>query len=200
MTDRTWPTPDDDLRDAAQQACGTAEIFDLLWEQDRNEGPPPYIPVSQVRVLSIVGREYGIGMRALTRLLGAARRPSVCRLIDRLQALGFVERQPCPDSGREVLLTLTGAGRRHLEQLRACREELLLQALGMMPAHQRTAMTEGVACLQNVLLDQPTLRLAPEDAPLSPCRRGRRSPRDHRTRRPAAPPLARGATPLLCRA
>ncbi|MFD6497420.1 hypothetical protein [Streptomyces sp. NPDC060188] len=85
MTDRTWPTPDDDLRDAAQQACGIAELFDLLWEQDRNEGPPPYIPVSQVRVLSIVGQEYGIRMRALTRLLGAGR-PSVCRLIDRLQA------------------------------------------------------------------------------------------------------------------
>ncbi|MER5880392.1 MULTISPECIES: MarR family transcriptional regulator [unclassified Streptomyces] len=165
MTDRTRPTSED-LRGAARQARGIAELFDVLWEQDRNEGPPPYIPVSQVRVLSIVGRGDGIRMRALTRLLGAAR-PSVCRLVDRLQALGFVERRACPDSRREVLLTLTGAGRRHLEQLRERREELLLHALGAMPDHQRTAMTDGLACLQNALVDQPALRLAPEDAPPS---------------------------------
>ncbi|MER5880642.1 MarR family transcriptional regulator [Streptomyces sp. NPDC001910] len=163
MTDRI-PPDHDDLRDAARQACSIAELFDVLWEQDRNEGPPPYIPVSQVRVMSIVGREDGIRMRALTRLLGAAR-PSVCRLVDRLQALGFVERRPCPDSGREVLLTLTGAGRRHLEQLRGRREDLLLQALGAMTDRQRTAMTDGLASLQHALTDQPALRLAPDDAP-----------------------------------
>ncbi|MFD9586164.1 MarR family winged helix-turn-helix transcriptional regulator [Streptomyces sp. NPDC059980] len=163
MTDHVQPAHDDS-RDAARQARSIAELFDVLWEQDRNEGPPPYIPVSQVRVLSIVGREDGIRMRALTRLLGAAR-PSVCRLVDRLQALGFVERRPCPDSGREVLLTLTGAGRRHLEQLRERREELLLEALASMPDRQRAAMTDGLACLQSALVDQPALRLAPEDAP-----------------------------------
>lgn len=165
MTDRI-PPAHDGLRDAARQARSIAELFDVLWEQDRNEGPPPYIPVSQLRVMNIVDREDGIRMRALTRLLGAAR-PSVCRLVDRLQALGFVERRPCPDSRREVLLTLTGAGSRHLTRLRERREQLLLQALDTMPVPQRTAMTEGLARLQSALVDQPMLRMAPEDAPLA---------------------------------
>ncbi|MFD0068974.1 MarR family winged helix-turn-helix transcriptional regulator [Streptomyces sp. NPDC059944] len=170
MTDRIRPASDD-LHDAARQARSIAELFDVLWEQDRNEGPPPYLPASQLRVMNIVDREDGIRMRALTRLLGAAR-PSVSRLVDRLQALGFVERRPCPDSGREVLLILTGAGRRHLEQLRERREELLLNALGAMPGPQRTAMTQGLACLQSVLVDQPALRLAPDDAPSAVLPRG----------------------------
>ncbi|MFC8966110.1 MarR family winged helix-turn-helix transcriptional regulator [Streptomyces sp. NPDC057094] len=164
MTERIRPNHDH-LRDAARQARSIAELFEVMWEQDRNEGPPPCIPVSQLRVMTIVDREDGIRMRALTRLLGAAR-PSVCRLVDRLQALGFVERHPCPDSGREILLSLTRAGRRHLAQLRERREELLLQALVAMPNQQRTAMTEGLARLQSALVDQPMLRLAAEDAPL----------------------------------
>ncbi|MEV5786637.1 MULTISPECIES: MarR family winged helix-turn-helix transcriptional regulator [unclassified Streptomyces] len=164
MTERIRPNHDH-LRDAARQARCIAELFDVMWEQDRNEGPPPYISVSQLRVMNIVDREDGIRMRALTRLLGAAR-PSVCRLVDRLQALGFVERRPWPDSGREVLLTLTPSGRRHLDQLRGRREELLMEALATMPAHQRTAMAEGIARLQSALVDLPMLRLAPEDAPL----------------------------------
>ncbi|MGW6212377.1 MarR family winged helix-turn-helix transcriptional regulator [Streptomyces sp. NPDC055109] len=170
MTDHVQPAHDDS-RDAARQARSIAELFDVLWEQDRNEGPPPYIPASQLRVMNIVDREDGIRMRALTRLLGAGR-PSVCRLVDRLQALGFIERRPCPDSGREVLLILTGAGRRHLEQLRERREGLLLRALGAMPGPQRAAMTQGLACLQSVLVDQPALRLAPDDAPTALSARG----------------------------
>ncbi|MER5406279.1 MarR family transcriptional regulator [Streptomyces sp. NPDC002769] len=170
MTDRLRPDLDH-LRDAARQARSIAELFDVMWEQDRNGGPPPYIRVSQLRVMNIVDREDGIRMRALTRLLGAAR-PSVCRLVDRLQALGFVERRPWPDSGREVLLTLTPSGRRHLAQLRERREELLLEALATMPADQRTAMAEGLAHLQSALADQPKLRLAPEDAPLDSVAQG----------------------------
>ncbi|MFD5723488.1 MarR family winged helix-turn-helix transcriptional regulator [Streptomyces sp. NPDC127036] len=169
MTERARPTHDplrdEHLRDAARQARSIAELFDVMWEQDRNEGPPPYIPVSQLRVMNIVDREDGIRMRTLTRLLGAAR-PSVCRLIDRLQALGFVERRPCPESGREILLSLTRSGHRHLERLRERREELLLAALATMPDQQRTAMTEGLAHLQSALMNQPMLRLDPEDTPL----------------------------------
>ncbi|MGW1892269.1 hypothetical protein ACWCP6_18715 [Streptomyces sp. NPDC002004] len=83
MTERTRPTPDP-IRAEARQACSIVELLDVMWEHDRNEAPPPYVPVSQLRVMYIVDRENGIRMRALTRLLGAAP-PSVCRLVDRLQ-------------------------------------------------------------------------------------------------------------------
>lgn len=47
--------------------------------------------------------------RALAHLRGAAG-PSVTRMCDRLEALGFI-RRPCPESGREFALRLTPAAR-----------------------------------------------------------------------------------------
>ncbi|MCX4437704.1 MarR family winged helix-turn-helix transcriptional regulator [Streptomyces mirabilis] len=142
----------DPVRAAARQASSIAELLDVMWEQDRNDGPPPYLSVSQLRVMYIVDHKNGIRMRALTRLLGASP-PSVCRLVDR---------RPCPDSRREVTLCVTPpAGRRHLAQVCERRDQLLLQALDSMPSHQRTALTEGLAGLQQALIDQPMLRLVP---------------------------------------
>ncbi|MFD6491815.1 MarR family winged helix-turn-helix transcriptional regulator [Streptomyces sp. NPDC059944] len=164
MNERIHPTTEV-AHAASQQVRAIAELLDVLWEQDRNEGPPPYLPVSQLRVLHIVDREHGIRMRTLTRLLGAAP-PSVSRLIDRLQALGFVERRPCPDSRRELILCLTQAGRRHLLQVRERREHLLLNAIDTMPGHQHATLTESLAGLQQALADQPMLRLTAHDAPL----------------------------------
>ncbi|MER7983578.1 MarR family transcriptional regulator [Streptomyces sp. NPDC095817] len=104
-----------------------------MWEQDRNDGPPPYISVSRLRVMYLVDRDDGIRMGALTRIWGASP-PSVSRMVDRLQALGFVERRPCPDSRREVMLGVTHAGRKHLARVRERRDQLRLQAKPFRPA------------------------------------------------------------------
>lgn len=56
----------------------------------------------------------------------------------------------------------------HLAQVCERRDQLLLQALDSMPSHQRTALTEGLAALQQALFDQPVLRLVPEDSPPAP--------------------------------
>ncbi|MER7982600.1 MarR family transcriptional regulator [Streptomyces sp. NPDC095817] len=166
MSERTSPGFDP-VRATARQAGSLAELLDVLWEQDRNDGPPPYISVSQLRVMYLVDRESGMRMRALTRLLGASP-PSVSRLVDRLQALGFVERRPCPDSRREVLLGVTHAGRKHLARVRERRDQLLLQALHALPGHQRAALAEGLAGLQQALAGHPMLRIVAEEVPPPP--------------------------------
>ncbi|MCX4920069.1 MarR family winged helix-turn-helix transcriptional regulator [Streptomyces sp. NBC_00687] len=159
------------LHAVARQAGHTAELLDVLWEQDRNAGPPPYVSVSQLRVMYLADRDNGIRMRDLTRLLAAAP-PSVTRLIDRLQALGFIERQPCHDNRREVLLHVTRPGREHLAHIRARRDQLLLQALAGMPGHQRAALAEGLAGLQQALASHPILRAVAEDTPPTPTQAG----------------------------
>ncbi|MFF3484216.1 MarR family winged helix-turn-helix transcriptional regulator [Streptomyces sp. NPDC002701] len=125
--------------------------------------PAPCIPASRLRVMCIVDRKEGIRMRALTHLLGAAP-PSTCRLVDRRQALGFIQRRPHPGSRREVTLALTRAGRTHLSRIRQRRDALLTHTLTAMPAHQRTALTESLTALHQALLHQLTLRPAPKDA------------------------------------
>ncbi|MET7987369.1 MarR family transcriptional regulator [Streptomyces sp. NPDC005281] len=151
----------------ARQAGSVAELLDVMWEHERNDGPPPYVSVSQLRVMYIVDRETGIRMRALTRILGGSP-PSVCRLVDRLQALGFVERRPCPDSRREVIVRVTPAGREHLARVRERRDLLLLQTLDRMPGQARAALAEVLAGLQQALSDHPMLRLLAEDLPATP--------------------------------
>ncbi|MFE2537806.1 MarR family winged helix-turn-helix transcriptional regulator [Streptomyces sp. NPDC059371] len=182
MTERTRPARES-VRAAARQVTGVAELLDVLWEQSRNTNPPPYIPVSQLRVMYIVDRENGIRMRALTKILGAAP-PSVSRLVDRLQALGFIERRPCPDSRRELTLALTAAGRTHLARIRERRDDLLAHTLTAMPEHQRTALVEGLAGLQEALVHEPTLRLVPAEAPAA-------SPADQKAGRVSTPGVRR---------
>ncbi|MET7988947.1 MULTISPECIES: MarR family transcriptional regulator [unclassified Streptomyces] len=160
MTERTR-LASESVRAATRRVQSIVELLDILWEQARGQTPPPYIPASQLRVMCIVDREDGIRMRDLTQLLGAAP-PSVSRLIDRLQAMGFVERGACPDSRREVLLSITPAGHNQLARIRELRDQLLHQALADMPSRQRTALTEGLAGLQHALLSQPALHLAQE--------------------------------------
>ncbi|MET8103034.1 MarR family transcriptional regulator [Streptomyces sp. NPDC005236] len=161
MTEYTGPGFEPVLA-VARQAGGIAELLDVMWEHDRNNGPPPYVSVSQLRVMYIVDRETEIRMRALTRILGGSL-SALSRLVDRLQALGFVERRPCPDSRREIIIRVTPAGREHLARVRERRDHLLLQALRSMPGHQRAALAEGFAGLQQALVDQPTLSLVAEE-------------------------------------
>ncbi|MFJ9342171.1 MarR family winged helix-turn-helix transcriptional regulator [Streptomyces sp. NPDC101733] len=163
MTERTRPEPHP-VHGTARRTSRIVELLDILWEQARNNIPPPYVPVSQLRVMYIVEGEGGIRMRDLTRLLSAAP-PSVSRLVDRLQALGFIERLPSPDNGREVMLALTGEGREHLARIRECRDELLVQTLADMPFHQRTALAEGLAGLEEALAGNSMLLAKQESRP-----------------------------------
>ncbi|GHF33748.1 MarR family transcriptional regulator [Streptomyces griseoluteus] len=157
----------DTTQAAARQAGDLVELLDIMWEQARSASPPPNVPASQLRVMYLVDREDGIRMRALIQLLGAAP-PSVSRLVDRLQALGFVQREPCPDSRREILITTTRAGRTHLARIRQRRDALLIQTIATMPARQRTALTQGLAGFHRALTEQPMLRLLPSDPVPSP--------------------------------
>lgn len=79
------------------------ELLDVLWESARNSTARVAAPgsTSQLRLMYLMDREGGIRMRTVCHLL-AASPPSVSRMCDRLQAIGFIERMPCPDSGREV--------------------------------------------------------------------------------------------------
>ncbi|MFG3149718.1 MarR family winged helix-turn-helix transcriptional regulator [Streptomyces sp. NPDC048243] len=160
MTERARPASEP-VHAAIRQVQSIVELLDILWEQARSQTPPPYIPASQLRVMCMVDREDGIRMRDLTQILGAAP-PSVSRLIDRLQAMGFVERGACPGSRREVLLSITPAGHNQLARIRELRDRLLYQALADMPSPQRIALTEGLASLQHALLSQPALHLVQE--------------------------------------
>ena len=138
--------------EAAQSASGIAELLDVMWGrvQDSTADATAPASASQLRLMYVVERQDGIRMRAVCKLL-AASPPNVSRMCDRLQATGFLERLPCPDSGREITLRLTTAGKRHLERIREQRKSMLHRAIHNMPSVERRALAIGLAELRHQL-------------------------------------------------
>ncbi|MFI6467943.1 MarR family winged helix-turn-helix transcriptional regulator [Streptomyces sp. NPDC050528] len=137
-------------REATQSAGAIVELLDVMWARARESATTAPASTTQLRLMYLVDREGGIRMRALCKLLATAP-PSVSRLCDRLQAIGFLERLPCPDSGREVTLRLTPAGRTHLLRIREQRENMLHRAISAMPQAERRALAKGLAGLHTQL-------------------------------------------------
>ncbi|MEU3062660.1 MarR family winged helix-turn-helix transcriptional regulator [Streptomyces subrutilus] len=140
------PGPRSTDHDAARSVSDIVELLDVVWERARQTTTAAPASASQLRLMYLVDGRPGIRMRALAHLLDAAA-PSVTRLCDRLEAIGFLERHPCPDSGRELTLKLTPAGEAHLARIRESREQTLSHALGTMTADHRRALVTGLAAL-----------------------------------------------------
>ncbi|MFC9058375.1 MarR family winged helix-turn-helix transcriptional regulator [Streptomyces sp. NPDC057074] len=135
--------------EAIRSVGGITELLDVLWEHARNatDGGTTPTSTSQLRLMYIADRADGIRMRTVCQLLASA--PStVTRMCDRLQAVGFLERLPCPGNGREVILRLTPAGTRHLLRIREQRDRVLHRAISNMPSAERHALATGLAALQ----------------------------------------------------
>ncbi|KOU10924.1 MarR family winged helix-turn-helix transcriptional regulator [Streptomyces virginiae] len=120
------------------------ELLEVVWERGRDTASAAPVSSAQARVLFLVEANDQLNLRELGRLLEAAP-PSVTRLCDRLQAVGFLERHPGADDRREVLLRLTPAGRTYLERLRDRRQEVLAEAMAAMPEASRAALATGLA-------------------------------------------------------
>lgn len=128
---------------AATVACEVIALLEVLWERGRDAVSPAPVSSSQLRVMHILERDEGINLRSVGDVLGAAP-PSVSRLCDRLEALGYVKRTASPVSRREVELRLTAPGRSYLRDLRARREEALVAAVEAMPPGARAALVYGL--------------------------------------------------------
>ncbi|MEU6986443.1 MarR family transcriptional regulator [Streptomyces sp. NPDC046324] len=148
--------PDDAPRKARHEATHLAssitELLDVMWEHARNSTRPGPAPssTSQLRVMYLVDREDGVRMRTVCERLASAA-PTVTRMCDRLQAMGFLERLPCPDNGREITLRLTPQGSTYLQHIRKRRDSTLHHAIATMTVAERLALATGLAGLQTQL-------------------------------------------------
>ncbi|MFF0217639.1 MarR family winged helix-turn-helix transcriptional regulator [Streptomyces vinaceus] len=136
------------VHEATQSAGSLTELLDVMWEYARNSTADATAPgsASQLRLMYVVDRQDGIRMRTVCQQLASAP-PTVTRMCDRLQAIGFLERMASPDSGREIALRLTPAGKRHLQRIRERRDSMLHRAIDNMPSAERRALAKGLAGL-----------------------------------------------------
>lgn len=125
--------------EVARVTSRAAELLEVLW--GRASTAP--VSASQLRVLFILEHSEGINLRTLADALGSTP-PSTSRLCDRLQAVGFVRRETCATSRRELRLYLNRRGSAFLADLRARRETALQSVLEQMPPERRTALLDGL--------------------------------------------------------
>jgi DNA-binding MarR family transcriptional regulator len=139
-----------EAQDATRTARELIELLEVLWERGKDLVPSSPVSASQLRVLYSLDREEGINLRALGELLGATP-PSVSRLCDRLEALGYVQRTASPVSRRELELHLTTHGRAYLRNLRAKRQDALQALIAEMTPAERKALRVGLTGFQDAL-------------------------------------------------
>ncbi|MFJ8074116.1 MarR family winged helix-turn-helix transcriptional regulator [Streptomyces sp. NPDC096176] len=142
--------PHERQQETAHAARELIELLEVLWERGRDMVSSTPVSASQLRVLYSLDREEGINLRTLGEALGSTP-PSVSRLCDRLEALGFVQRLPSPVSRRELELHLTAHGKAYLRDLRAQRQEALLAVVADMPPSGRNALLKGLTSFQDAL-------------------------------------------------
>lgn len=133
--------------DPSSVASSVVELLEVLWGGGRDLSVTP-VSVSQLRVLYVLERNDGINLRTLTELLGSLP-SSVSRLCDRLEAVGFVQRTASANSRRELGLHLTTDGRAFLADLRARREQELVEVLEAMPPAGRRALLTGLEAFRD---------------------------------------------------
>ena len=76
--------------------------------------------------------------------------PSMTRIVNGLEARGFVARRPHPDDRRQCLVTLSGEGRKLLLANRRRRDEWLAIRIAQLAPAEREVLREAIAILEKV--------------------------------------------------
>ena len=81
-------------------------------------------------------------------------RPTVTRLLVRLEAAGLIARAADPADGRSSLITVTPAGRDLLRQLRLRKDAFLARRLEGLDAEERATLDRAAAILERLLEEE----------------------------------------------
>lgn len=91
---------------------------------------------AQWQVLARVAKREGVNQATLADLV-SVEPITICRMVDRLEALGLVERRPDPNDRRARLIHMTEAARPGLERMRSVAQALFAEALdGVTPEEE----------------------------------------------------------------
>jgi DNA-binding MarR family transcriptional regulator len=99
-------------------------------------------------------RTLSTGPKRVTELaeIEGLAQPTTTILIKRLEANGWVARHRDPGDGRAVLITLTPAGERALEDYRSQYRAVLRDRIAAMPDEQLAALSEAVGALGGLVV------------------------------------------------
>ncbi|WP_375483407.1 MarR family transcriptional regulator [uncultured Mycobacterium sp.] len=101
------------------------------------------ITIPQFRTLVILSNRGPINLATLAGLLGV--KPSAAgRMVDRLVSAGLIDRQPHPNSRRELLAALTPRGRKVVRQVTSHRRVEIARIVEKMPPSERHGLVRAL--------------------------------------------------------
>ncbi|HEX4693493.1 MarR family winged helix-turn-helix transcriptional regulator [Sphingomonas sp.] len=112
---------------------------------------------AQWRTLVTLSRNEGLNQGALADLL-EVEPITLCRMIDRLEESGLVERRRDPADRRAWQLFLTGKSKPMLADLKDMGDELIEQVLSGIDAHERVLLGRSLELMRANLLASPSPR------------------------------------------
>lgn len=122
-----------------------------LARQLRFRRPDSPVSLSQLSALATLDKEGPITPGALA-IRERVRPPSMTRVIASLAELGFVDRCAHPDDGRQVLVSVSSAGRDLLDVERRASQEWLQQRLAQLDPDERKTLL-AAADLMSAIVD-----------------------------------------------
>ena len=127
-------------------AAALAADFERIVGLFRSLSPASGLSMTAAATLAGIER---LGPQRLTLL--AARegvtQPAMTQLISRLEESGLVRREPSPDDGRVVLVTITEQGRAKLAHRRSARAERLTGIIAQLSPDHRAALAAALPAL-----------------------------------------------------
>ena len=151
MGDGTMGVPDSPLkytdlqRDSLGYAIKRAQV--RTYEKLFRLLPANSLTPGRMTALSIIATQDGINQTVLAEMLGITR-AGVVKVIDTLESLGFVERQPIPEDRRSHALVVTPQGYAELSrlnQLLRLHEQQIASNLSQDERDQLMSLLEKVA-------------------------------------------------------
>ncbi len=141
------------------------DVVKALYAQDTQVAGLLDLPVAQLRVLNVLGRDlpaHRPTMGELAESLGVAL-STATQIVERIEKRGLVQRaHGDPDDRRVVRLTLTAQGRELVENRRRLRRARLARALAALDTSQQTALGQALSPLADaaraLTLDSDTSR------------------------------------------
>jgi DNA-binding MarR family transcriptional regulator len=101
------------------------------------------ITLAQVRLLVVLDSRGAMNLIGLAEVL-AVNPSTTTRMVDRLAAVGMVDRRPNPATRREVVIGLTAAGRDVVRGVTERRRAEIAEIVGRMPEHTRHGLVDAL--------------------------------------------------------
>lgn len=108
---------------------------------------------AQWQLLARLARNEGTHQAALADLM-EVEPITLCRLLDRMEEGGWVERRPDPADRRARLLYMTDKARPVIEEMRALADGVYEEALAGLPAEAREALLSALRLVRSNLSDR----------------------------------------------